>query len=429
MSISDTTIDEGDVADGRWMSREKLAWSVMLVAFAVFMVLLISVPLGGHWYLQHATVAQLATVQGTSGKTLIEDGGTRANPVAIEAGRAQPDVREGSVLRADDSQAVIFFWDRSSLTVFPNTTVTINEMRRPRFGYSDQPSRIALTVHNGRVRAQVSPRAGRAMEWVVNTPQALAPHGGILLEPGSYAIEAMPDLTHVSVRSGAAQVSGQTGKTVRLREAERAEIALGAEAVGPLAANRNLLVNSDFQNPEHASPISQGDLVSGWQVWSDQGGDGGDVDGTAEVVTLGTTRAVHLVRSGSNNNHGETGIVQEVNKLVEDYLSLLLRFDVRLVHQSLSGGGEQSSEFPLIVRVDYTDQNGDLQHWIHGFYYQNESGYNIINGEEIPRDVPFRFEVNLEKVLNNPRTIERVQFYASGWDWNVYVSEVELVVE
>ncbi len=121
--------------------------------------------------------------------------------------------------------------------------------------------------------------------------------------------------------------------------------------------------------------------------------------------------------------------MQGVNKVVGDYLSLLLRFDVRITYQSLSGGGEQSSEFPMIVRVDYKDANGNPQHWTHGFYYQNDSGYNIINGEQVPQDAPFRFEEDLKKVLVNPQTIESIQFYGSGWDWDAFVSEVELIAE
>ncbi len=427
MSVSDSTPPK---ELPRWMSQEQLAWMVLLVAFGVFLVLAVSVPFGINWYLQHTTVSQLARIQGTSGVTLIESPGGRADPVAVEAGKGKDDVMEGSILRTDPaSQASVVLFDRSTLTLFPNSRVTLNEMRKPRFGRSQQPSRISLTVQGGRVRVQVAPATTPLRRFEVNALQAPAPNGGIVLEPGSYAIETSNEMTHVSVRSGQALVSGQTGQQVTLQANERAEIALGTAAVGPLPAKRNLLVNSDFQNPEAAVALASGALATGWQVVSDQGGDGGEVDGTVEVVTTGTNRALRFRRVGSNNNHGETGVIQPVRKQVSDYLSLLLRLDVRLVYQSLSGGGEQSSEFPLIVRVDYRDPFGNPQYWTHGFYYQNTANYNILMGSAIPQDAPYRFEVDLKEALPNAQTIESVKLYASGWDWEVYVSEVELIAE
>lgn len=409
-------------------SRERLAWAILLISFATCVLLAILGPFLGNWYFHYASIPQLAEVRGTSGTTLVRlpNG---SDPVAIVGGTNKSDVLEGSILQTDSSQAFVVFFDESTVTLFPNSMVTLSEMRRPRFGGSEEPYRIVLRVDGGRVRVQVAPSTPRPLHFEVQTPQALGPHGGLRLHTGSYAIEVSNEVTHLSVRSGRAEVSGQTGQAITLESAERAEIPLGAAALGPLPAKRNLLLNSDFQNPEVAVPISSGLLVPGWLVQSDQGGDGGAVDGTVDVVTTGATRALHFVRRGSGNNHGETGVLQTLNKLVEDYLSLTLRFRVRLVEQSLSGGGEQSSEFPLIVRVDYEDANGNAQHWTQGFYYQNVAGYHIMNGTLVPNDTWFTFEVDLKEALGNPALLKQIRFYASGWDWNVYVSEVELIVE
>jgi hypothetical protein len=426
-----TTIDSGQPATTSprpgLMSRERLAWTVILISFAWFVFFAITIPLGIYFYIQNTTVPHLVTVQGTDGTTLVEVP-NRRDPVAIEAGRLKEDVIEQSLLRADAaSQAQILLFDRSTVTIYPNSTVTISEVRRPRFSRSGRPNKIVLTVDSGRVRVDVAAAAERRVHFEVQTPHALAPHGGILLDEGSYAIESSNEVTHVSVRWGAALVSGQTGRMVRLNPNERTEIALGTAAVGPLPAARNLLVNSNFQNPENATPISQGQLVAAWTATSDQGGDGGTVDGTVDVVITGVTRALHFTREGSMNNHASTAVMQDVDKVVEDYLSVLLRLDVRVVSHSLSGGGEQSSEFPLIVRVDYQDGNGDNQHWTHGFYCHNEHGFNIIRGTEIPCDTRRTFEVNLKHELDRPRVIHRVTIYASGWDWDVYVSDLEMI--
>lgn len=269
----------------------------------------------------------------------------------------------------------------------------------------------------------------RPIQFVVYSEQAVAPQGGIVLAPGSYAIETTRDMTHVSVRGGSATVQGQTGGSVQLGEGERAEVALGQAAQGPFPARRNILKNSDFQNTTSAVPISSGPLAEAWFVESIQGGDGGTVDGTVEVEHLGTSRALHFYRTDSQANHGQTAAVQVMDERVADYLSLLLRFDVQIVYQALSGGGVQSSEFPIIVRVDYMDGSGATRTWTHGFYAQNDAGYNVVDGEKIPLDTVYRFETDLTSVLVDPQLIYNIRFYASGWDWEVYVSEVELIAQ
>lgn len=413
------------------VSRERLAWMVLLGSFAVFAFLCVTIPYGIVSYLNSSTVSRIATGQGTSGTALIERPDLPGDAlVRINSGEAR-DITEGSVIRTDDTtQLLIEFFDGSSLTVFPESVVTLSEMRQPSFpSYTTQPDRIVVRVSDGRIRVQVAPSLERPRRFEVQTPHAPSPQGGIVLETGSYAIETATDITHVAARSGTAFVKGQTGNAIALSDNERAEIPLGSAATGPFPARRNLLANPNFDRLESSVPISAGPLAQGWFVVSEQGGDGGTVDGQVEVETSGVSRALHFVRAGSGNNHGETSVVQQLGKLVGDYNVLLLRFDVRIDSQSLSGGGLLSSEFPLIVRVDYKDQYGNPQYWTQGFYCQNTAGYNIVGGENVPCGTRRTFELNLKQLLNTPTSIESIEYYASGWDWDLYVSDVELTVE
>lgn len=412
-------------------SRERTAWGVLLGAFSLCIVLMVSVPSGGYWYWQNALTPRTANAQGTSGITLVGQPDLPGDAVLrLNAGEERDDIPVGSNIRTDGtSQLLVTFFDGSTLTIYPNSVVVLQEMSRPQFESNSQPDRLVVRVNSGRVRAQVSDLTDRPRHFEIQTAQAPGPTGGIVLERGSYAIETNNQMTHVSVRVGSAQVKGQTGNAIQLVQEERAEIPLGSAAVGPLPARRNLLDNPNFERLEAAVPISGGPLAEGWTVVSAQGGDGGTVDGTVEVVTAGVARALHFVRRASNNNHGETTVIQQLNALVKDYNRLALRFDVRIVEQSLSGGGVQSSEFPLMVRVDYQDQYGSEYLWTHGFYCQNTAGYTVLGGTELPCDTLRSFEFDLMRLLNNPTTITSVEWYASGWDWNAYVSDVEMVAE
>jgi hypothetical protein len=413
------------------VSRERLAWMVLLISFSVCAILSFAIPYSIVSYVNGSSVSRIATGQGTSGTALIERPDLPGDAlVRINSGEAR-DITEGSVIRTDNTtQLLVEFFDGSTLTIFPDSVVILSEMRQPSFpGYTAQPDRIVLRVTDGRVRVQVAPTPERVRHFEIQTPHAPSPQGGIVLEGGSYAIETATDMTHVSVRSGTAVVKGQTGNPVSVTDNERAEIPLGAAAGGPFPTQRNLLANPNFDRLESSVPISAGPLAQGWFVVSEQGGDGGTVDGTVEVDTSGVSRALHFMRQGSGNNHGETSVVQQVDKLVGDYSLVQLRFDVRIVSQSLSGGGLLSSEFPLIVRVDYQDQYGNPQYWTQGFYCQNTAGYNIVGGVEVPCGTRRNIEIALNAIPNAPTALTSIEFYASGWDWDVYVSDVEITVE
>ncbi|HBY96001.1 MAG TPA: hypothetical protein DEP84_18940 [Chloroflexi bacterium] len=407
-------------------SRERLAWAILLTAFFVFAVLAVSVPLTARWYIHNATRAQPATVQGSSATTLISMAGA-PGPLALQAGGRQENVGEGSTISTDNtSQAIITLFDRSQITVFPNSQVTLQRMRRPRFSRSSRPNEIVAGVTRGRVRATIPPAGERSLRFDVRTPQAHASLG-----EGSTAIEVSNDVSHVSVRAGTAMVAGQTGQPVSLAEGQRSDVRLGQAASSPLPAARNLIRNGDFENLLAVLPIKQGAIADGWEAYNDQGGDGGEVDGSVEAGTWGSRRAVRFYRSGSNNNHGETGVRQDLgNKYVGDYRSLRLRLDINIVSQSLSGGGYLSSEFPVIVRVNYRDAYGNENHWTHGFYYQNPANYHIENGELIARDTWYSYEgPNLKDLIPNLAFISSIQIYASGWDYEAFVSDAGLIAE
>lgn len=101
--------------------------------------------------------------------------------------------------------------------------------------------------------------------------------------------------------------------------------------------------------------------------------------------------------------------------------------------QSLGGGGYLSSEFPIIVRLDYKDAYGNDNFWTHGFYFKDPiEDWPIRDGEKIPRFVWYPYESpNLMEQLGDvkPALITSVRVYASGWDYQSMVSQVQLLAK
>jgi len=121
-----------------------------------------------------------------------------------------------------------------------------------------------------------------------------------------------------------------------------------------------------------------------------------------------------------------------VNRDLPDPLTTLrVQATVKLVEQTLSGGGYLSSEYPLMIRIRYRDIYGSENEWIHGFYYQNLNSNPTKNGQEIPQGKWYFYESeNLLSVLSvRPQRIVWLRVYASGWNYQSEVSQISLIVE
>jgi hypothetical protein len=250
------------------------------------------------------------------------------------------------------------------------------------------------------------------------------PHLTASLAEGSYVIEVSTDSSQVIVNDGSAAVTAQ-GRTVQVARRQRTVAPQGQPPLTPLPAAQDIIVNGDFSDP----------LARRWDIVRTPNNDPNVQLGTVTQETLGEQHVVHITRSGSNQGgvvtSADTGVIQQINLEVSDYHTMQLLADIRVHSQSLSGGGVLSSEYPLILRIRYRDVYGSTGDWAHGFYIQNLTNNPTNNGQQITQDIPFPYEsVNLFDLLDpKPFFITSIQIYASGWDYDSYVSNVRLVVE
>jgi hypothetical protein len=324
-------------------------------------------------------------------------------------------VPESSTIRTDATSRVnLTLFDGSSLIVFPDTQLTLNTVRTPKFSLSTQPAQVGIELRSGRIRLIV------AQSLDFHEVRMLTPQGDSFFAHGDYQVEVANQQMDVVVRAGQARVRGQN-VTLSLKERERALLKSGELPRGPLPAERDLLVNGSFAEA----------LNDTWQVYNDQGGDGPSINGSATVVNADGHHGVRFLRRGSSGNHNETGIIQQVGKDVSDAEIIRLRADLLVSFQSLSGGGYLSSEYPIIVKIRYRDVKGGENIWVRGFYYQNDTHAGTDNGEQVKQGLWYPYESpNLADALNpKPAQILSVSIYASGWDFDSMVSDVGLIIE
>ncbi len=398
---------------------ERTAWVVVLIAFAIFCLLVVCVPLGARHLLLYSTKGHPATLRTLEG-TVVVDNPATGNEYSVTKDQTRT-LGEGTVISLDDnSRAVLDFFDGSSLHLLPGSRVSIERMQGRRFGLGLSPNTIWLRIVSGRVKVVTSgtPDAPgldfRLRCLLLDTELAIT-------TDGVYGVEVEPDGAEVFANRGSAVVSAN-GKSVQLVASERATIEAGHQPIGPLFDAREMVDNADFD-----------DGLAGWEVYNDQGNDGGDVPGMAVQVVDGGLPAVRFFRTGSNRNHCETVLSQTIGRELPDPVSSLeVRASFKLANQSLSGGGVLGSEYPLMIRLLYRDVYGSENTWVQGFYYENPLGNPVASSAKwYPRGSWELFESGnlLETLDPKPFEIISIQVYASGWDYESMIRWISVAVK
>jgi len=387
--------------------REKLAWQIVLASFAVFILLLGSIPLGVRWYLTTAVSAHPATLEIIRGTVLYVQAGSRQE---ISAGN-RIELGEGDQVRtAPDSQALLSLFDGSNLHLWPEATLRIERMRSST--YNNSTTEIILNQKAGRSRVEVALPSTESRQFEVKTPQASA-----RLREGSYSVQVVDSSMELAVRRGSASVSA-AGRTVEVLPGERTIAAASQPPQQPQPAAVNYVANGDFAN-----------ALASWKASNRNVEDG--IPGDISLVEQDGRNIVRFVRR-STSKHAETYIHQNIDQDVADLQSLRLSLQLKVLRQSLSGGGWLGSEYPLTIRLHYRDANGSETTWVHGFYIQNDEGRPTTNGQQVQPDIWLSFAADLfnpNQVYPRPAQVLWLELEASGWEYESMVTGIQLIGE
>jgi hypothetical protein len=403
---------------------ERLAWTVVLISLFICLGLAVFVPLAAGSIINDSSETVAITLEVQQGTALVS---RPDSTELIGVTTSLSNLPERTSIRADDNvQALLTIrspYDNSVLEtvqIYGSTDLSITRARSPRFQMSTRLHQIDLLTNIGRVRVNVAGSNARPIEATLTTPQARA-----TLEEGSYAFEVSNDETQVTAREGSAQVSAQD-VVQEVTPPGRTVVKLNGPPSGVLSPERNLVTNGNFRLP----------LDGTWTVYNDLQNNR-ELSGTVTIQTVGGQPSAVFERQGTY--HAETGIRQLINKNVLDFSSLRLHFVVRIFDQNVPVCGQAGSECPMMVRLDYKDQDGTDRSFLQGFYAQPDSSganptYNTTSGSRnehrrVPANVARTYDsTNLMETLK-PSQITAITFYASGHSYRSSVAEVELLGE
>lgn len=334
-------------------SRERLAWLVLILVFAIWVGIVISVPLLVNQLLQTSTRPLTIEVQANTGAVRLN---TATTAGAMFTGEPPVEVEAPLSIATDagDTSALQIYSPEGQLVgrveINAGTTLDVVQAVTPRFDISSQDSHLSLDLQRGRLRLKLPPAEERPFTVSIETPLGMV-H---LLGEGHYAVESSNGMAEVVVIEGAAQMVTPSSE-LSLQPGERGTIEEEGEVAGPLDTERSLIRNGDFQEG-----------LTGWDQLSWNIELGEQPAGTTEVVDIDGVSTLRFSRVGEG--HADSGIRQIINQDVSDFQSIRLELSLAIQNHTVAVCGSLGSECPITLRVQYEDINGNDQVWQQGFF-------------------------------------------------------------
>jgi hypothetical protein len=207
-----------------------------------------------------------------------------------------------------------------------------------------------------------------------------------------------------------------------------------------LAANQQTLIGSDGQFGETTAAVREllvnGDFSSGLSGWIEfeqasrryaGGSTGAIVDLAPDQTTLGNFVTVEFARTTADGEPVQIGIRQPIGKTLRVHTSLLLSFETRIITQQPPGGGEDLSEYPLVIQLHYIDIDGHEREWSHGYYaIADERHIPLVRATKIDHNKWQRIAFDLRSLSPLPKQITSLVVYASGERYQTRIANVSL---
>ena|SRR5713226_92122 len=372
-------------------------------------------------FIPSLTESRSAAMTATVGTVELHEAGSNRWSIPVVGQQ----LREGDTIRTrENSRALLTLFDQSTATLYPLTELTISSMRANRFGTTLRSTpRAIVRLHETSGRALIgvahlSPVTNLDFEVEGGTGRAS-------VTEGSYIVKVTPNQTFEVVATRGRSVVSSGGGQVTIRGGERTQVRGQQAPDAPILAAEDLIENGTFTQSEGTDKPLKWDLLAPTP-------EGRDVPGRTRLTSEEGFPAVRLTRSGGTY-HAEQGIRQVINQDVTDYNVVRLDLRFKVFSQSVPGGGDQGSEYPLMVRVNYLDETGTPALFVRGFYVQNEGNLPTTNGQPVKAgewmNLAGEDGLQLQRITPRVQLVQSVEVVASGHDYDSEIQHVSLVVE
>lgn len=403
---------------------------LLLGGFVLFVALVLLAGNVAHSYVVEATQQQTASIEPVSGQSLLI---RSVNESDWRLVTERTTLREGDTISTGAATAGwITLFDQGTVEVSESSVVRVSQMRTSRL--FRERKEIVLEPIRGTIYVGMAPRGDfNTSEFRVHSgPVTVRMRDEIRTEQtGSFLVEAQrldpsgdesdPILSvRVAVLRGHADVETDRGsRTLRANQQTVIEPSGMFGEITP--AVRELIRNGDFSRQ-----------FADWVEYHDPPDEGGSVAGTIERVPLETDEgrmvAAQFLRPSDQTDSWEAGIQQTIGQSLRVHSSLNLSLDLRIDEQQPVGGGDEMTEFPIIVKLEYVDLQGQSREWWHGFYIFDDPSSPVPEGRatRVERGEWETVSLDLRNLEPLPRQISSLSVYSSGHSYRALVSNISL---
>ena len=421
----------------------RLAWTVLITALIIFCLAAAGTFVGVRWFLFESTVSLNATLnvsRNTAGVL------TSTSDTVLAVRNAIGLSRDTEVTTDSSSQGYITFTDPytreavASITLLRDSQIQVLDFQRPRFDFSGNAYFITLQFE-GNIDVDVVPDLNRRIIVDVDSEHGLVRMG----HGGRYLLTNQPERFSVLNRSGEVALINNAQDARAIPEGLTGWIDITTNAINVSQPLVDIIPDGSFDTFNPADPA----FSSEWGCYSLRD-DAQAAEGLYRREFINGRAVMHITRveeaGKPATNHAETGCLQYLNTINEplpvsvfDYLELRVTLQVRDRPLMLSTCGQQGSECPVMVVIDYLNQYEQPQQWIHGFFtrYDQAVGWPLRcatcaqDHEQLNQDAWYTYTSgNLLQLLpedQKPVAISSVRFYASGHEYEVLLGEVALL--
>lgn len=426
---------------------DRIAWIVMLAAFALFCTVILSTVLGVSHFLFSSTVPMAATLQVATGTIGIVPG---ADPtvVAVRENRELTNTVTG--ISTDSlSQATILIREipeegeeailLAAVTLQGDTQVRFNGASRPRFEWSQNPQYVLFSALKGELDVLVTGAGDRPFLIDIYSDDLNSDKGVNvqILGKGRYRISVTEDEVRVLNLAGEAQAYFHDLPSARETAASGQELVarIGARSLSTRSATSSVLKNGSF------SLLSDNRATSALADWQCSAVQEQAPPGNYSLLRFDGRVGLRLSRFDNALSNGEVRCTQTfagAGLSVSEFESLRVLATFRTNYQNLSVCGRAASECPLMLQLSYFEADRtDIRHWYRGFYYADAEARKrcdscLEDHVDVNQSVWYTFDsdnlFNLMADIDKPARIKSVSFYASGHQFDTVVSEMMLLL-
>lgn len=426
---------------------DKIAWIVMLVAFALFCSVTLSTVFGVYHYLFRSTVAMSATLQVATGTIGLVPG---ADPTVVAVRENRELTNSITGISTDSlSQATILIHENlaeaetepllAAVTLQGDTQLTFNSANRPRFEWSQNPQYVLFSGVKGELDILVTGVGDRSFLMDIYS-DSLSSDKGVNIQisgNGRYRLSVTEDEARLLNLAGEALAYFRDDQSQRVlaRSGQELVARIGARGISTVSTTDSLLENGSFSLLHESRALS---ALTDWECTVRQEN---PPPGDFSLVRYDGRVGLRLSRFNNAQSNGEVRCTQTFDGdglSVRDYESMRVLTTFRTNYQSLSVCGSAASECPLMLQVSYYDDNArGLRNWYRGFYYAAANARKrcdscIEDHVDINQSVWYTFDsdnlFNLIAEEDRPVRIKSVSFYASGHQFDTIMSEMILLL-